>query len=115
MCIRDRLKPPTPFVSGSEVAGVVTALGPGVTDRAVGDRVLVFCWFVGFAGQVVVPAVSLVTVPDAIDLSQAAALIQSYCTMLFALTRRTTVAPGEWVLVLGATVVRLVSANSMVQ
>jgi len=97
-----QLKPPTPFVPGSEVAGVVTALGPGVTDRAVGDRVLVFCGFGGFAGQVVVPAVSLVTVPDAIDLSQAAALIQSYCTMLFALTRRTTVAPGEWVLVLGA-------------
>ncbi len=99
---RYQLKPPTPFVPGSEVAGVVSAVGPGVDSWSVGDRVLVFCGFGGFADQVVVPALSLVAVPDAIDLAQAAALIQSYSTMLFALTRRTTVAPGEWVLVLGA-------------
>jgi len=97
-----QLKPPTPFVPGSEVAGVVSAVGPGVTDRTAGDRVLVFCGFGGFASQVVAPALSLVTVPDAISLAQAAALLQSYCTMLFTLTRRTTVAPDEWVLVLGA-------------
>ena len=99
---RYQLKPPTPFVPGSEVAGLVSSVGPGVVDRAVGDRVLAFCGFGGFAGQVVVPALSLVPVPDAIDLAQAAAVVQSYCTMLFTLTRRTTVAPGEWVLVLGA-------------
>jgi NADPH:quinone reductase len=99
---RYQLKPPTPFVPGSEVAGTIAALGPGVADWSVGDRVLVFCGFGGFATQVVAPALSLVAVPDAIDLAQAAALIQSYCTMLFALTRRTSVAPGEWVLVLGA-------------
>jgi NADPH2:quinone reductase len=99
---RYQLKPPTPFVPGSEVAGLVSSVGPGVVDRAVGDRVLAFCGFGGFAGQVVVPALSLVPVPDAIDLAQAAALVQSYCTMLFTLTRRTTVAAGEWVLVLGA-------------
>jgi NADPH2:quinone reductase len=97
-----QLKPPTPFVPGSEVAGVISRVGPDVSDWSVGDRVLVFCGFGGFAGQVVAPGVSLVAVPDAIDLPQAAALIQSYCTMLFTLTRRTTVTPGEWVLVLGA-------------
>jgi NADPH2:quinone reductase len=99
---RYQLKPPTPFVPGSEVAGTIRSLGPGVTGWSVGDRVLVFCGLGGFATQVVVPALSLVAVPDVIDLGQAAALIQSYCTMLFTLTRRTTVAPGEWVLVLGA-------------
>ena len=99
---RYQLKPPTPFVPGSEVAGTIAAVGPGVTGWSVGDRVLVFCGFGGFATQVVAPALSLVTVPDSIDLGQAAALIQSYCTMLFTLTRRTTVTPGEWVLVLGA-------------
>ena len=99
---RYQLKPPTPFVPGSEVAGTIRSLGPGVTGWSVGDRVLVFCGLGGFATQVVVPALSLVAVPEAIDLGQAAALIQSYCTMLFTLTRRTTVAPGEWVLVLGA-------------
>ena len=40
--------------------------------------------------------------PDTVDFDQAATLIQSYCTVLFTLTRRTTLAPGEWVLVLGA-------------
>ena len=99
---RYQLKPPTPFVPGSEVAGTIRSLGPGVTGWSVGDRVLVFCGLGGFATQVVVPALSLVAVPEAIDLGRAAALIQSYCTMLFTLTRRTSVAPGEWVLVLGA-------------
>ncbi|MGD0880028.1 MAG: NADPH:quinone oxidoreductase family protein [Acidimicrobiales bacterium] len=99
---RYQLKPATPFVPGSEVAGTVSAVGPGVTDHTVGDRVLVFCGFGGFASQVVVPALSLVAVPEAIDLAQAAALVQSYCTALFTLTHRTTVDPDEWVLVLGA-------------
>ena len=97
-----QLKPPVPFVPGSEVAGTVSAVGPGVTDWSVGDRVLVFCGLGGFATQIVAPALSLVAVPDVLDLDRAAALIQSYCTMLFTLTRRTRVAPGEWVLVLGA-------------
>jgi NADPH2:quinone reductase len=91
-----------PFVPGSEVAGTVSALGPGVSGWSVGDRVLVFCGFGGFAGQVVAPALSLVAVPASVDLPRAAALLQSYCTMLFTLTRRTSVRPGEWVLVLGA-------------
>jgi len=99
---RYQLKPPIPFVPGSEVAGVVSAVGPGVDRWSTGDRVLAFCGLGGFAGQVVAPALSLVAVPAAIGLTQAAALIQSYSTMLFTLTRRTTVAPGEWVLVLGA-------------
>ena len=99
---RYQLKPTTPFVPGSEIAGEVSAVGDGVFGIAVGDRVLVFVGFGGFAEQVVVPALSVVPIPDGITFDQAAALIQSYCTMLFTLTRRTSLAPGEWVLVLGA-------------
>lgn len=99
---RYQLKPETPFVPGSEVAGVVSAVGPGVAGVTTGDRVLVFCGFGGFADQVVVPAPSLVPLPEGLGFEPAAALVQSYCTMLFTLTRRTHVAPGEWVLVLGA-------------
>ncbi len=40
--------------------------------------------------------------PDNLGFGPGAALIQSYCTMLFTLTRRTSITPGEWVLVLGA-------------
>lgn len=99
---RYQIKPATPFVPGSEVAGVITAVGPGVNGISVGDRVLAFTGFGGFAEQVLVPALSVVPIPESLDFSQAATLLQSYCTVLFALTRRTSVAPGEWVLVLGA-------------
>jgi len=73
-----------------------------VSGVAVGDRVIAFTGFGGFADQVLVPALSLVPIPATIDFGQAAALIQSYCTVLFTLTRRTSLAEGEWVLVLGA-------------
>jgi NADPH2:quinone reductase len=99
---RYQIKPPTPFVPGGEIAGEVSAIGPGVDGIAVDDRVIAFTGFGGFAERVVVPALSLVPMPDNIAFGQAATLIQSYCTVLFTLTRRTTLAPGEWVLVLGA-------------
>jgi NADPH2:quinone reductase len=99
---RYQIKPPTPFVPGGEVAGEVAAVGPGVAGVAVGDRVIAFTGFGGFAEQVAVPALSLIPMPDTVDFGPAATLIQSYCTVLFTLTRRTSLAPGEWVLVLGA-------------
>jgi NADPH2:quinone reductase len=99
---RYQLKPTAPFVPGSEIAGEVSALGPGVEGVRVGDRVMAFVGFGGFADQAVVPALSLVPMPEGLGFAPAAALIQSYCTMLFTLTRRTTLTPGEWVLVLGA-------------
>jgi NADPH2:quinone reductase len=99
---RYQIKPPTPFVPGSEIAGEVSAMGPGVDGFSVGDRVISFVGFGGFADQVVVPALALVPMPGNLDFARGAALIQSYSTMLFTLTRRTAVSPGEWVLVLGA-------------
>jgi NADPH2:quinone reductase len=97
-----QIKPPTPFVPGSEIAGQVATVGPGVGGIAVGDRVIAFTGFGAFAEQVLVPALSLVPMPGTVDFGQAAVLIQSYCTMLFTLTRRTRLGAGEWVLVLGA-------------
>ena len=99
---RYQIKPATPFVPGSEIAGDVAAVGAGVSGIEVGDKVIAFTGFGGFAEQVAVPALSLVPMPSTVDYAQAATLIQSYCTMLFTLTRRTTLAAGEWVLVLGA-------------
>jgi NADPH:quinone reductase len=99
---RYQIKPQTPFVPGSEIAGEVIAIGTEVTGWTMGDRVIAFCGFGAFADRSVVPALSLVRIPDGMDISTAATLIQSYATMLFTLTRRTTVAEGEWVLVLGA-------------
>jgi NADPH2:quinone reductase len=97
-----QIKPPVPFYPGGEIAGEVSAVGDGVTGVAVGDRVIASTGFGGFAEQVVVPALSLVAMPDGLGFGQAATIIQSYGTILFTLTRRTSVHPGEWVLVLGA-------------
>jgi NADPH2:quinone reductase len=99
---RYQIKPQTPFVPGSEIAGEVIAIGSDVSGWDAGDRVIAFCGFGAFADRSVVPALSLVRLPDGLDVITAATLIQSYATVLFTLTRRTSVAEGEWVLVLGA-------------
>ena len=99
---RYQITPPTPFVPGGEVAGQVAAVGEGVAGVDVGDRVIAMTGFGGFAEQALVSVLSLVPIPARLGFGQAAALIQSYSTALFTLTRRTRVAPGEWVLVLGA-------------
>jgi NADPH2:quinone reductase len=97
-----QIKPPTPYTPGTEVAGVVTAVGDGVDDIAIGDRVIASCGMGGFAERVTASAGSVLPMPHTISFEQGAGLIQSYATAWFALTRRTTIAPGEWVLVLGA-------------
>jgi NADPH2:quinone reductase len=89
-----QIKPQLPFTPGMEVAGVVAG--------GAGGRVLALCWFGGYASQVRVPESAVVPIPDGVTDGQAATLVQSYATVLFALTRRTTVAAGEWVAVLGA-------------
>jgi NADPH:quinone reductase len=98
---RYQVKLPPPFTPGMELAGTVVALGPDVDGVAVGDRVFAST-FGAFATHAVVPVGVLTPVPDALDLERAAGLVTTYGTMWFSLTRRTTLAPGETVLVLGA-------------
>ena len=97
-----QIKPPLPFTPGGEVAGDVVGVGEGVESISVGDRVLAMPWLGGFATHVELPADGIVPIPGSLTYGQAAALVQSYGTMLFALTRRTDLRAGEWVLVLGA-------------
>lgn len=97
-----QIKVPPPFTPGSELAGTVIAVGPGVELLQVGDRVLSSLGLGAFASHVVLPAVAVTRIPDELELETAASLVQSYCTAWFALQRRTTVRPGETVLVLGA-------------
>lgn len=97
-----QIKVPPPFTPGSELAGTVAAVGPGVEGLAVGDRVLSALGLGAYASHVVLPELALTRLPDGLALPTAAALAQSYCTAWFALRRRTVVRPGETVLVLGA-------------
>ncbi len=99
---RYQIKPPVPFVPGSEIAGVVTGVGDGVDAGLVGRRMVSLCGLGGFADAVVVPATAAVPVPDELDAPRAAAFIQSFCTARFALTQRARLEADERVLVLGA-------------
>jgi NADPH2:quinone reductase len=97
-----QIKPPLPFTPGSEVAGRISAIGPDVDGIEVGQRVMATTGLGGFASHVVVPALSVVPLPDNLDSPRAATFTQSYCTCLFALRDRAGLRPGESVLVLGA-------------
>ena len=97
-----QIKPPTPFVPGGEIAGVVTEVGEGVTTHAVGDRVFASTGLGGFTSELVWPAKRVWHTPDALTDAQAATFVQSYGTAWFALQRRARMQAGEWLLVLGA-------------
>jgi threonine dehydrogenase-like Zn-dependent dehydrogenase len=97
-----QIKPPVPFVPGTESAGRVAALGESVDDLEVGTRVLVSAGLGGFATKVAAPVAAVTVLPDVLDAPRAATFTQSYSTCLFALRARAQVEPGESVLVLGA-------------
>ena len=91
--------PKLPAVVGYEVAGVVDALGPGVTTPEVGTRVLGMTRFGGQAEMVCVPAVQAVPMPEAMSFEEGAALPVNYLTAYHALFRVAAVRPREKVLV----------------
>ena len=99
---RYQFTPALPHTPGTEVAGTVAAVGDGVEGFHLGQRVLALPSTGGYASQVAVPAPAVVPIPDSVTAGQAAGLVQSYATMLYAFTRRTTVTEGEWIVVLGA-------------
>ncbi len=97
-----QIKPPLPFTPGSEVAGRVALVGADVSGVTVGQRVMATTGLGGYASQVMVSALSLVTLPDSLDAPRAATFTQSFSTCLYALRDRAHVVPGATVLVLGA-------------
>jgi NADPH:quinone reductase-like Zn-dependent oxidoreductase len=94
--------PKPPVVVGYEVAGLVDALGAGVTGYRVGDRVLAMTRFGGYADRVVVPALFAFPIPDGLDDAAAAAIPVNYLTAFLALYRMANLLEGETVLVHGA-------------
>jgi NADPH2:quinone reductase len=96
-----QIKPPLPFVPGSEVAGIVRT-APDDGGVAPGDRVVAFCMLGGFAEVAVSPAWMTFPLPSTLDYAQGAALILNYHTAYFALKLRGRLREGETVLVHGA-------------
>ncbi|NWG24602.1 MAG: quinone oxidoreductase [Pseudorhodoplanes sp.] len=111
-----------PFVAGNEGAGEVTAVGPGVTDIKVGDRVAYVVGLGGYAAERLLPADRAVKLPDGISYEQAAGMMLKGMTAQYLLKRTFKVEKGttllmhaaaggvgqilcQWANALGATVI----------
>jgi NADPH:quinone reductase len=97
-----QFKPPRPFSPGAELAGVVEALGEGVTSVKIGDRVLVSPVRNAMAEKAIGQASNCWKIPDDMPFDQAAALLMTYGTSQHALKDRAQLRAGETLLVLGA-------------
>src|SRR5262249_9715760 len=95
--------PERPFAPGKLPAGIVSALGAGVRDIAVGDRVLALTEQGAYAERVAIDARRCFRLPGAMSFVDAAAMALVYDTAWFALRERARMRPGESVLVLGST------------
>jgi NADPH2:quinone reductase len=95
-------KPPRPFSPGGELSGVVKAVGEGVTNVKVGDRILANTGSGGMAEEVLLPANRLWHIPDSMPHDIAAAFILTYGTSWHSLKDRADLKAGETLLVLGA-------------
>ena len=97
-----QIKPPLPFVPGSEYAGVVQAVGEGVKHLKVGQNVACLSGTGGFATHTLAPAAMCMPLPANFPFVDAAAFIMTYATSHHALIDRAQLKAGETVLVLGA-------------
>lgn len=97
-----QVKPPVPFIPGSECAGVVDAVGDGVTRFAPGDEVVASGWGGLFAEAAVLPETMLQPKPAGLDFAEAAVFPVSYATAWHALVDRGNLQANETLLVLGA-------------
>jgi NADPH2:quinone reductase len=97
-----QMKPPLPFVPGSEYAGTIEALGANVNHLKVGDAVAAFGGTGGFATHAVVDAALVLPLPAGFAFDDAAAFILTYATTHHALIDRGQLKAGETLLVLGA-------------
>ncbi|WP_294316058.1 NADPH:quinone oxidoreductase family protein [uncultured Sphingomonas sp.] len=97
-----QFKPQRPFAPGGEIAGIIEALGEGVTDWQVGDRVMGVIGHGGLASKIATEPQRLYRLPEDRSFAEGAALILTYATTIHALLDRGRLAEGQSLLVLGA-------------
>jgi NADPH2:quinone reductase len=97
-----QFRPEPPFIPGSEGAGEVVAVGPGVTGFKPGDRVMSRHRLGGFAQLGNAKAEDCDLIPSAMSLEEAAVFRNVYNTAYHALLQRGRLKPGDWVLIHGA-------------
>jgi len=97
-----QMRPPTPFVPGTEASGVVVAIGDKVTAFAPGDRVACGAWTGGYAERMIAKESKSVRLPDGVAFEAAATVLHNYGTAYYALVERARAQRGETLLVTGA-------------
>lgn len=97
-----QIKPPLPFSPGKAAAGIVSAIGEGVTGFAVGDHVSAQVEYGAYALKLKAPAINVYPMPKSVSFVKGAALGLVYQTAHFALIERARMQKGDNVLVLGA-------------
>lgn len=94
--------PDLPFSPAGEISGEIEAVGAGVDPSRVGERVLAYIRWGGARDYVVVNADEAISMPDALSFEEAAGLMITYGTTIYALKSRANLQPGENLAVLGA-------------
>lgn len=97
-----QFKPERPFSPGGEVSGTIKAVGEGVTNLQVGQRVIGSCGWDGMREELAIHAGRCIPIPDSIPFDEAAAFVLTYGTSYYALKNRADPKPGEKLLILGA-------------
>jgi len=97
-----QFKPELPFTPGSELSGIVYAIGEDVKHIKTGDKVIAFIGQGAFAQQVLAPANAVIPMPEGMDFDTAAAITLTYGTSHHAVVDRAQLKAGETMLVLGA-------------
>src|SRR5271170_4090251 len=97
-----QLRPPLPYVPGTDAAGVIVSVGEKVERFRSGDRVACMNWFGGFAERMTAKVWKTVRLPPNVDFVAGSTVLHIYLTAWYALVERARLQPGETVLVTGA-------------
>ncbi|MGY3391970.1 NADPH2:quinone reductase [Bradyrhizobium sp. USDA 3311] len=97
-----QMRPPTPFVPGTEASGIVVAVGDKVTTFTPGDRVACSSWTGGYAERMTAKQSKSVRLPDGVAFEAAATVLHNYGTAYYALVERARAEAGETVFITGA-------------
>lgn len=97
-----QFRPERPFAPGAEVAGVIAAVGEGVSRWKAGDRVIGVGLWGGMAEKMLLSEQDVAALPDERGFEEGAALLFTYCTAIYALCSRGQIRAGDSLLVLGA-------------
>jgi NADPH2:quinone reductase len=97
-----QMRPPLPFVPGTEASGVVVAIGETVTKFAPGDRVACSSWTGGYAERMIAKESKSVRLPDGVAFEAAATVLHNYGTAYYGLVERARAQRGETAFITGA-------------